>query len=339
MKLGKRHQRSKLAWPALTYARSSLLAALFILLAGCGAAGISESTTTASPSSGWASPLRADHALVGRIWESATQRFLSADELIAQLGAKPYVLLGEKHDNPDHHALQWQLVEAIKASGKTPGLVWEMLPTGIDPRLRSLASRRFDDDEQLADYLEWDKRGWNWDAYRELVWGSYELRLPMLAGNISSADVSALYAADAAGTSAALGPEARERLLADIDSSHCGMLPQSQFSSMLRVQQGRDQSMAAALRKLSEIAEPAVLIAGNYHARQDLGVPNYLLAEDTKLARVDIATLAFVEVVSGENRAQDYVERSDSIASADYLWFTPAISDKDYCAGLRGEAE
>lgn len=334
LKLGSSPQRSLLE----NLAPAGLFAALALLL-GCSSAAVPTKVASETPGEGWASPLRADHALVGRIWESATGRFLSAAELTAQLGTQRYVLLGEKHDNPDHHALQWQTVQAVGEGGAAPGLVWEMLPRGIDPRLQTLGSRHFDSDEQLASYLEWDIRGWNWEAYRELVWGSYQLRLPMLAGNISRSEISALYASDANDSPAALGPEARERLLSDIDTSHCGMLPESQFSAMLRVQQGRDESMAQALHRLSDVAQPAVLIAGNYHVRHDLGVPNYLLARDAELRRSQISVVAFIEVVAGEETASDYLEQSDSIASADYLWFTPAISDKDYCAGLRGEAQ
>ena len=334
MKLGSCQQQSLLGY--LT--RAGLVTAL-AFLAACSSAAMPGKTAIEAPGGGWVSPLRADHALVGRIWESATGRFLSAAELTAQLETERYVLLGEKHDNPDHHALQWQTVQAFKEQGAAPGLVWEMLPRGIDPRLQSVAARHFDNDEQLASYLEWDTRGWNWEAYRELVWGSYQLSLPMLAGNISRSEISALYAADAAGAPEVLGSEASERLLSDIDTSHCGMLPESQFSAMLRVQQGRDESMAGALASLSDVAQPAVLIAGNYHARHDLGVPNYLLAADAELQRSQISVVAFIEVVAGDERASDYLEESDSIASADYLWFTPAVSDKDYCAGLRGEAQ
>ena len=191
MKLAYRHWRSTREFFAQTFVRCSLLAAL-AAPAGCGTAAISNETDAALPSTGWVSPLRADHALVGRIWESATGRFISASELVAELEAKRYVLLGEKHDNPDHHALQWGIIEALATRGQSPGLVWEMLPTDIDPRLRSLASRHFDDDEQLASYVEWDKRGWNWEAYRELMWGSYQLGLPMRAGNISRSESSGI---------------------------------------------------------------------------------------------------------------------------------------------------
>ena len=46
---------------------------------------------------------------------------------------------------------------------------------------------------------------------------------------------------------AVLDAEVMSRLLADIDESHCGLLPESQFPPMVRVQQTRDHIMAQSL--------------------------------------------------------------------------------------------
>jgi uncharacterized iron-regulated protein len=64
---------------------------------------------------------------------------------------------------------------------------------------------------------------------------------------------------------------------------------------MVRVQQARDYSMAQSMAAPDD-SEIAVLVAGNYHARQDLGVPNYLLAKHNNLSRDDIVSIAFMEV-------------------------------------------
>ena len=63
---------------------------------------------------------------------------------------------------------------------------------------------------------------------------------------------------------------------------------------MVRVQQARDYSMAQSMAAPDD-SEIAVLVAGNYHARQDLGVPNYLLAKHNNLSREDIVNVANIE--------------------------------------------
>ena len=97
-----------------------------------------------------------------------------------------------------------------------------------------------------------------------------------------------------------------DRLVQDIDESHRGLLPESQFPAMVRVQQGRDYSMAQSL--VSNKGEQInVLIAGNYHARKDLGVPKYLLANDSQLTNSTIVSVSFVEVVPDETDPASYL--------------------------------
>jgi uncharacterized iron-regulated protein len=107
---------------------------------------------------------------------------------------------------------------------------------------------------------------------------------------------------------------------------------------MVRVQQGRDESLARSLVGANNAeGKAAVLIAGNYHIRQDLGVPNYLLRARPSLQREAIASVAFLEVAEEGTQPAHYLEDSVELPAYDYLWFTPALANKDYCAAMRGE--
>ena len=133
---------------------------------------------------------------------------------------------------------------------------------------------------------------------------------------------------------AILDEETMQQLNLDIDESHCGLLPESQFPAMVRVQQARDYNMANSMAS-PEAGKLSVLVAGNYHVRRDLGVPNYLLAREKTLKNEDILTLSFMEVEPGEADPVVYLQQFKSQLAFDYVWFTPAISDADYCASLR----
>lgn len=131
-----------------------------------------------------------------------------------------------------------------------------------------------------------------------------------------------------------VGEEVMAQLMIDIDESHCGLLPESQFPAMVRVQQARDSAMANSLMA-PDPGKASLLIAGNYHARHDLGVPNYLLASHSTLSRDDIVSLSFMEVSPDVVNPDDYVEATGGVQAYDYVWFTPGVSNEDYCASLR----
>ena len=148
---------------------------------------------------------------------------------------------------------------------------------------------------------------------------------------------SALTDVAAAPRQAAILAEEQLALLRkEIDASHCGMLPASQFDAMVRVQQARDFSMAGSLLDPGQEHGDGirVLIAGNYHIRKDLGVPRYLAHKG-----VDSTSIAFLEVAPGMFDPQAYLAEAYSEQAFDFVWFTPASSQEDYCASLRQPAD
>jgi hypothetical protein len=42
-----------------------------------------------------------------------------------------------------------------------------------------------------------------------------------------------------------------------------------------------------------------------------------------------------MEVDGASNNPADYLQQFGSVKAYDYIWFTPAVSDEDYCASLR----
>lgn len=319
-------------WVAQISSRA-ILAGSLLLLVGCAQSDVAVQSGERQ----WQTDLYRDHPLTGQIWDSHAARFVSETELWNAVNDARYLLLGEKHDNPDHHSLQLYMLEVLLHEDGVAGVVFEMLDRGADSALAAMNQQDFESSEEIRDYLQWDVEGWDWNFYGPLVEAAYSRRIPIFSGNISGADVGQIYGADAEDyqhLTAVFDAVTLEQLNRDIDESHCGMLPASQFPAMLRVQQQRDFTMAAAM--LGAAADEAVLlIAGNYHVRQDLGVPNYLLQGDQSLSREDILSLAFLEVQEDVVDAEEYLQRFGEIPAYDYIWFTPALTSEDYCASLR----
>src|SRR5262249_40511221 len=108
----------------------------------------------------------------------------------------------------------------------------------------------------------------------------------------------------------------------EIDLGHCHALRREQLPAMARAQVARDAVMAAVLRE--HAAQGVVLLAGDGHARQDMGVP----------AWIDPPTRARVFAVA-------FLERGDpALPSAfDAVVSTDAVSRPDRCATLRHDGK
>ncbi len=319
--------------------RRLLLSLGFIALTGC--ASLAPSSAEHSTKTGWQSPLYQDHPLAGRIWRASDQRFISTEELQQALSATPFLLLGEKHDNPDHHSLRLTLLQDMLAADSLGVVSFEMLDSSQQALVDDLGGVDLDSGQALQTHLQWDAEGWDWNFYGPVLTELLRAGVPVRAGNISRDEMMTVYGSELdAEVAAVMDALQMEQLNKDIDESHCGMLPASQFPAMVRVQQSRDASMARSLLSAQEAAGKRVLIAGNYHVRRDLGVPNYLTAGFEGLpaaAEQDIVTLGFMEVNPESNAPIDYTEAFSATAPYDYLWFTPAVSTEDYCAAMRAQ--
>lgn len=290
-----------------------LLCLLLLLLAGCQA--------VLAPLPAWQSPEGRDHAEVGQIIELRTGQRLTPEQLVQRLASSPRVLLGERHDNPDHHALQLWLLRSLASQREQGSLLLEMLTPGqqaaVDDAQVRLAKGEIIDDLPTA--LAWQK-GWDWSWYGAIVRHALAQPYPVLAANLDRSEIMSIYQNPPALPGALSTAETvRKPLLEQIRESHCGLLPESQMAPMLAVQQQRDRRMAEALLAAPK---PAVLLAGAFHTRRDLGVPLHLRdLGDATGGQV----LIFAEVGSGPLGAEQ----------ADFVWYTPSTPEQDHCAKLR----
>ena len=239
---------------------------------------------------------------------------MSADDVYARAARATHVILGETHDNAEHHRLQRLALERL------PGpraLAMEQFDSEYQAAIDA-AQANGADAESIADAGHFDRKGWNWPLYRPLVQFAIEHRWPIIAANLSRAEARRIVR-DPAASGLAPAPEVAKALERDIAESHCGERPPEKLlAGMVEAQRARDARMAASLRA------PSVLITGSGHARRDRGVPLYLPG-------ADIVSIAFIEVEPGKARPQGYFGGLVSRDSFDYLWFTPPATREDPC--------
>lgn len=282
----------------------------------------------------WLSEHYRDHPLAGKIWHSASGQFVDEGTLKEALNRNSILLLGEKHDNPDHHALRLSLLRPLINDNTVALVALEMMSSAQQPALSDIDPLMAADHDALQTHLQWDTQGWPWSTYESLLLTLIHAGVPMRAANIDRNDITSIYRGESAAhnTRQVLNESQLAQLHTDIDVSHCGMLPESQFPNMVRIQQARDQRMADSLMYEGDSNSGSgkrVLIAGNYHIRHDLGVPNYLPYH----ASAPLA-VAFLEVDTEKPRPTDYLPHTASQAPYDFVWFTPAVRIDDYCADM-----
>jgi uncharacterized iron-regulated protein len=203
--------------------------------------------------------------------------------LESRLRGDAIVLLGEVHDNAEHHRRRLALLRRAVAAGWRPALALEQLDRERQDDLERARREHPRDAQHVIDAA--GGAGWSWDAYRPFVALALEFDLPLVAANLSRAQakevaqrgLGAVFDAEALarlGLDRAVPADWQAAQEREIDAGHCFALPREAWPALARVQLARDAVMAGALR--AHGARGVVLLAGNGHVRRDLGVPRWL---------------------------------------------------------------
>lgn len=314
------------------------------------------SALAAAPEGGWQTGGLPDHALVGHIWGQAEARFVEPETVVSEALQAEFVLLGEKHDNPDHHLLQAEILSSMLDAGRRPAVVMEMIERDRQPDVIAFWDADESDVSQFGEAVAWEKSGWpEFEMYLPVVNLAFEHRIPLIAGDLpqeqrrtvgaQGLDAFTVRERKTLGLDRQLSTGASSSLIEELKRSHCNMLPEKALVTMAAVQRARDATMALAmLEGFLDTGDGAVFIGGAGHAREDRGIPWYLRARVTFGPR--IVTIAFREVEEGETDPLAYLPRrsNNDLSPFDYIWFTPRVDNKDPCAeflkkhkGLTGE--
>lgn len=273
----------------------------------------------ARPVPEWVNEEGRTHSQAGAIIDLRSGERLSADTLLQRLGGADRLLIGERHDNADHHRLQAWLIEQLHPRRKVATVLLEMLVPAQQAAVTEVqrAFARAEPPADLQRALEWQD-GWDWALYGPLVASVLQQGIPMQAANLDRQEVLAIYREGPREVAAPFTGEAEKVLEEVIRSAHCGMLPESQLPPMVAIQRQRDRRMA---EQVLQAASPVILLAGGFHVRRDLGVPLFLqeLAPD---ASFKVLMLAEVGEAVG-------------VGQADYVWYTPRAPQVDHCQALR----
>lgn len=296
------------------------------------------------------------HPLVGTLYATADKRTLDParatpsavwTEFAGKAGPAAILILGEAHDNPDHHALRGALLDCGQPAG---AIVMEQFRAdqqeGLDGFARfARQARRPATIEDLKRLGGWQGSGWETYPYDPLLGTLVRLGLPIIAGDPARETIrkaaregqGALAAGERArlGLDVPLGPALDAASLSEIEAAHCGMMPKPALGGMAFAQRYRDAHLADATLKAAESHGASVLLTGNNHARSDRGVPWYIRQ---RAPGQSVVAVVLAEVENGQADPEAYLPRDpDGKPAANYVLFTPSTVRADPCAAFGKE--
>ncbi len=326
------------------------------------------------PWKSWTTHKNEKNPLVGKIWDAGEQTFLTPFELAGRLAGFDFILLGEVHDNPDHHRLQAWLIRNIAYQDRHPAIVMEMInltQAGILARNREKRQeawrlgyqeakrkkklrqwrrkqaklRREGPKKQAEKFgveIGWEKSGWPaWKYYQPIALAAFSRRLPIKAGDPAKADIRIVSREGFA----ALGAPRRKALVLD------RALGPKRESDL------RDEIKSSHCNLLPDKMLPAM---ANVQRYRDATMADQLLDSGIRTGAVliagnghvrkdrgvpwyirerdvsaTVASLMIVEADAETAKPGDYIQKApDGTPVADYVWFTPSKKRPDPCKGL-----
>jgi uncharacterized iron-regulated protein len=225
-------------------------------------------------------------------------RIAPAADIVADMAKREVVLLGEQHDDPDHHYWQLQTLAALHAMRPAMVIGFESFPRRVQPVLDAWIAGELTA-KQFLERVEWEKV-WNFppELYLPLFEFARVNRIPMVAINVERALTKAvsdkgwdaLTEAQKEGVSRpAPASSSYENTLFEVFTHHAQLPGRTAakasrddpaFRNFLESQLTWDRAMAEALASRARGAEGArplvVGIMGGGHVRHGHGVPHQL---------------------------------------------------------------
>ena len=265
------------------------------------------------------------HFSEGRIIDLNTGKAISFPELIEQLKAIDIILVGEVHNNPEHHLIQTQLLQALMARyAPPPAVAMEFFDTTRQPVLDRFANKDLDETAFLKE-VDW-KNSWRfpYHFYRPILWIAREKGTVILGINAPNKVVKKV----ARSGLKSLTTEERNQVAEDIDLGNMdhrayitGIFKQHRFKDhpgngmgnfdhFYQAQCVWDETMAETIADYMKAqGGKMVVFTGNGHIVNKFGIPDRVMRRmDIKVATIVLYPLTERTTINKK--------------MADYVWLT-----------------
>jgi aminopeptidase N len=256
--------------------------------------------------------------------DAATGEEIESEAFYALLRMKEVIYVGERHDQPADHGVQYTILRQLHAGGTSIVIGMEMFQLPFQQPLDEWSAGRIDE-AVLRRETEYDERwGFDFGLYRPILEYARNRGLRVVALN---APREVAYAVARGGVDA-LDPELRSTLPGELDldnAEHRAMFDEEfdvgehgaeeTVDQYYEAQVVWDETMGAKVAEtLAREDGPAKMIvfAGRVHVKRGLGIPD-------RAARRGAAPYAVVLPVTDEELRAE-LKRPPELRSADFFW-------------------
>lgn len=99
----------------------------------------------------------------GQIYDLHSGKIISSSELLADLATAQHLIIGEKHDNAEHHQIELWLIQNLLIQRPQGSVLLEMLTSEQQPRVNQVKCWLKDNpvvrDSRVQELLNWQKGG------------------------------------------------------------------------------------------------------------------------------------------------------------------------------------
>ena len=296
----------------MSFVQTTLIAVICLCVIGC--AGMRHPQPPSATIEGAAERFRP-----GQIVDVASGKAITFEELIAQISSKDLIFVGEAHDNPDHHLIQIQILQAVASRSPSLTMGMEFFQQHQQPILDRYIQGESTEKEFL-EAVDWKKTwGFGYHFYRPLMQLAREKKYRVLAINAPNDLVRKVARTGLK----ALEPSERDQLPKEINLTqdrHRAFLHEiyqehsprdlKDFEFFYEAQCVWEETMAYNLAEHLKSGEGRLIaFTGNGHIVNKFGIP------DRTVRRVPAS---MVTVVPYPLNGKETIEQG----IADYVWFT-----------------
>ncbi|MFT3939322.1 ChaN family lipoprotein [Rhodopseudomonas sp.] len=241
--------------------------------------------------------------------------------LVREASQADYVLIGEVHDEPAHHAAQTRLIAALGTSRRFKSVLFEMLEPVQDDAANAFTAGKISLNDLKVSF-QWTERGWPiWEAYEPIFAAAKASGLHIQHAGLEAELVRHVN------SFGFLGLPRRIRQQLDIKPDDKFVVDFERLKSVVASSHESNATTGAPLA-ISQYAKDAyiahrlastgraILIAGNGHVRNDIGVPGHLRKYRPS---VRVVTIGLKTDESGE---EDTERSATAKPHYDYIWVT-----------------
>ena len=224
-----------------------------------------------------------------RLYDLTNSEILSGPSAVNALKSGRMVLVGEFHNNEDHHLAQLKIIQSLHAAGAKVAVGLEMFRRDSQAELDQWVTGQMDETRFKSIYL--DNWNYDWNLYRPIFEFARAQKIPLVGLNVSKRitaqvayhgfeSLSDEQKGDLEGITCDVTPAYRDFIQQAYGAHAHGKMSLERFCEAQLV-----WDTAMALRAADYVRENTgtilVILAGSGHARK-LGIPTQLDKLDTE---------------------------------------------------------